>query len=362
MTAGASDPTAEAAKHKRLVVTLGTGVVALLALVVVLWIIGLGSDEGSETIFPNFPKDGPAEFLYLDKGRVAAYLAQIDGGSFSSEKQSQKLVKALNGKVNVENTVELGGSKSTEEFVEREVSPTAASNFFALETGLKKQHVIRKIHLPLFEEEVEGLPEGQFVYFKTRAMLSPIYTNPYLAGRRRHALTAIFPGGDDPGLEQKAEAERKTARAFMTELGKSPRIVFSLHARKPDQELAFTYLLPMAARPLTEEQSLIKYGGGKFTVVGKVVRIFPEEGDDHEPAYVDSETLHTWERPLGRGPGELLCRTDPRCAKKVREEDLDGPQRHAAIERSRTREIKALRQQTTIEGRGAVILPLAIYK
>src|SRR5689334_6105535 len=45
--------------------------------------IKLGGE--SESGNPNFPAGGPAEFMYLDSGRVAAYLAQVNGGSFNVE-------------------------------------------------------------------------------------------------------------------------------------------------------------------------------------------------------------------------------------------------------------------------------------
>lgn len=359
-----ADTAAEAKRYKTLTYIFG-GLLLLVVLGAIAWIFGLRvcfhEEPAEEPISANFPPGGPAEFLYLDNARVAAYLAQVDGGVFSNEKQSQKLTRTLSGKLNVQNTLEASASKATENSVEREVTPTAASSFFALEAGLKNQKVLKRVRLPRFETEIEGLRPGQFVRFKTRALLSPIYTSPYRASERPRALTAIFPGGE-PDLEDKAAAARLASRRFVGSLGKSPRIVFSLHARKPGQRRPFTYLMPLGARALTEEVSLIKYGGGKFTVVGKVVRVFPEEGNHHEPAYVDSDTLRTWERPLLNAPDELLCRTDPRCATKVREEDLRSAPRQTAIKESRGRALNALHRQTTIEGRGAVILPVAIYK
>jgi hypothetical protein len=58
----------------------------------------------------------------------------------------------------------------------------------------------------------------------------------------------------------------------------------------------------------------------------------------------------------------LLCRTDPRCAKKLRSRTSTARQRRNAIHHSREWAIEALTEQTEIAKRGAVIVPIAIYK
>ena len=347
--------------------------------IIVLVILGIANllDDGSSGGNPNFPEGGPAEFLYLDNARVSAYLGQIDGGSFDSEKITRKLTDTLSGKLALANVGEAGGEHSEENFVEREVKPTQASNFFSFYEGLKSVEAVPSIRLRHFEHDIEGLEEGKevgeavgegnFVSFKTTALRSPIYLNAYLASRRASSLTALFPGGRDGALKEKSTAERHASERFVARLGEDPRFVFSLHPEETTEsgELEpkpFVYLLPMSAAQLTEERSLLKYGGGQFTVVGKVVRIFPELSHDHDPAYVDSPTLETWEQPLKTAPGELICRTDPLCAKKVRQGKLRGKKRHREIRASRTRELAALHEQVVIGERGAVIVPIAIYK
>lgn len=341
---------------------VGAAVVVVSTAVIALHLLfGVGEKDGGDgTSALNFPKGGPAEFLYLDSGRVAAFLAQFNGGSFSSEKQTHKLTDALKGSLNVEG-IEGGASKSEEDFIEREVTPTAASNFFTLYTAMKKQHEVRRVPLSLFESAVYSLPEGQFVSFKTPALLPPIYLNPYLASRRPHGLRDLFP----PDRRDRAPhftVERRAAWKFKSEVGKDPRIVFSLHAGRESHEKRFVYLLPMSAELLTEEQSLLSDGGGKFTVVGKLVRSFLEEGDAQKLAYVDWAALQTWEGPLRTAPGALICRTDPRCTATVRRRRLHGKARLDAVRATRQRDLRALSEQTAIAKRGAVILPIAIYK
>jgi hypothetical protein len=306
---------------------------------------------------PDFPSGGPAEFLYLDSGRVDAYLGQIDGGSFDTEKVTHKLSDTLSGKLTLAGAAEAGESHAQESLSEREVKPTEASRFFSLYQGLEKEGDLRSVGLRESGADIKPLPEGQFVKFRTGAMKAPIYLNPYMASRQQVTLASIFPGGDGAGAM--SAVERALSKRFFTELGKEPRVVFSL---QPENGNGATFLLPIQAQLLSSERSLLKYGGGEFTVVGKLVRRFPEGGDHHEPAYIDTATLETWERPLQRAPGELVCRTDPRCASVVRAGHLSGRERLTQIEASRRRALNALDRQTEISGDGAVILPIAIYK
>jgi hypothetical protein len=312
-------------------------------------------DDDSEK--PNFPAGGPAKFLYLDGSEVASYLAQVNGGSFDSETVTRKLTQSIGGKLTIAGA-EANRSRANEIFVERVLQPTDASAFFALESSLDDQDAIEEIRLRYFENDVRGLEEGQFVSFKSSSLLSPLYLNAYLAVRQANTLQAIFP---------RSSASRKAARKFFEDVGKRPRVVFAIQPTDPTdpkrkRRKPFVYLLPMSARELTSERSLIKYGGGSFTVVGKLARRFPERYRDHDPAYVDSATLETWSHPLLRAPGELLCRTEPRCITRVRSEALTGRARAGAAEAARARILAALHQQTELGKRGAVILPVAIYK
>jgi hypothetical protein len=345
---------------------------------------------------PAFPADGPAEFLYLDGARVLAYLAQFDGGNFTSEQISRKISDTQNGKVSVENALELGETSQQEQSLSRTITPTAAGNYIELLSKLEGNG-LKTIGLRRFHREVSGLTEGQFVTFRTHALSSPVYLNPYLAVRQHRTLSTLFPmpRRGEPG-GGRVRRQRAGARRFRDEVGKDPRVVFALRpeiesnllrAREPEvgategeqlnprlqlaekraeKKLAaeehVEYLMPMDAQLITKERSLIKFGGGEFTVVGKVVRIFPEHGDRHDPAYVDSPTLETWEQPLAQAPLMLLCRTDPRCTAKLRSKSSTAAQRERAIHRSREWAIEALTEQTEIAKRGAVIVPIAVYK
>ncbi len=345
---------------------------------------------------PAFPADGPAEFLYLDGARVLAYLAQFDGGTFTSEQLSRKISNSQSGKVAVEGALELGATSAQEQSLSRTITPTAAGNYIELLSKLEGGS-LTKIGLPYFHRQVRDLTEGQFVTFRTHALSPPVYLNPYLAVREHRTLSTLFPlPRDGAAKRERVRREREAARRFRDEVGKDPRVVFALRpaighpgnrARPPlveggggevlspalrraerraekkvEAEKHVEYLMPMDAQLITKERSLIKFGGGEFTVVGKIVRIFPEHGDKHMPAYVDSPTVETWEQPLARAPLMLLCRTDPKCTKKLRSKTSTAQQRERAIRHARVWAIEALTEQTEIARRGAVIVPIAIYK
>ncbi|HEV2791391.1 MAG TPA: hypothetical protein VGV69_08865 [Solirubrobacterales bacterium] len=351
----AGEQQSESKRYKVLSAVLGA--VIVLFLVFQVFDLRIAGGDESELTGPNFPPGGPAEFLYLDANRVAAYLAQVNGGTFDAEKVTRKLSGSQSAKLTVPGGGEGGVSQSQETAVEREVKPTEASNFFALRSGLLEAGELHEIGLRYFEKDVERLEQGAFVTFKTTALLSPQYLNAYLAVREDNTIAALFP--DNP-------KRRKAAKNFFELVGQEPRVVFALQPEKEaggGETNPFVYLLPMNAGRLTAERSLLKYGGGRFTVVGKLVRTFPEKNRERVPAYIDSATRETWEQPLRRGaPRELLCRTDPRCIALVREEKLTGAPRGVVAESARTGALEALAEQTEIQSRGAVILPVAIYK
>jgi hypothetical protein len=344
-----------------------------------------GTHTGTEV-----PTDEPAEYLYLDGARVLAYLAQFDGGNFTSEQITSQISESQSGKIAVQDALELGESLNEERSVTREIAPTAAGNFVELLAKLEEHHSLDPIGLGRFKKEVHELPEGQFVVFRTHALSSPVYLNPYLAVRQRKTVSTLFPlpPAGDPD-RPRVERARDAAKRFRRQVGTDPRVVFALsppdkrelRARKvarsggtaasvresqaernSTRESHVEYLMPMDARLITEERSLIKFGGGEFTVVGKLVRNFPENGDAHHPAYVDSPTLETWARPLADAPLTLLCRTDPKCVERLRHPEMSAEKRRAALEDAEDWALEALEEQTEIPRRGAVIIPIAIYK
>lgn len=330
---------------------------AFLALMV-LYIADPGSSEDASSFQPVFPDGGPAEFLYLDTARVATYLAQVEGGEVESEKLSRKLTQSLKAGIAIQGSGEFNANQATELAEERTLKPTAASSFFALQTRLEDvPDVVKEIHPQELGNGVGKLEEGQFVTFTTSALLSPIYLNAYFAVLHAGTLDAIFPH---------SETYREAAKSFFEKVGPTARAAFALRDRSHGEQ--FVYLLPVTAPLLSSERSLLKYGGGDFTVFGKLVRRFaePEVEEERENAYVDSATQETWEPALRDAPGILLCRTEPECAADLRKVGRDGKvtsdERKVVFSANRRQILNKLDEQTTIPDRGAVILPIAIYK
>jgi hypothetical protein len=333
-------------------------------------------------------QDKPFEFLYLDSARVEAYLAELDGGTFAQQHLSHKVIQTANGEFTVE-PVKAGVSAEDENLLEREVTATAASRYVELLHQLGSE--VHYVDVRHFKTNIRcNLSEGDFVSIETRYVRPPVYLNPFLAVKQAGTLSALFPmPSSDPEQRKLVEARREAALQFSRQVGEDPRAVFAIQPRVGGELGKVRYLLPMAVGQLSAERSLIKFGGGEFTVVGKVVRIFPRgpcdsarageprqqrqiayrtEGDRgkgadeaEHPAYVDSPTRETWEHALEGATPELICRTNPRCASAVRSGDLHGGARLRLIEAARREILRKLRAQTRIEKYGAVILPIATY-
>jgi len=381
---------------------VGSGVLAIFLLGVVSERHHLrspfGAGDGADTV--SRPK--PAEFLYLDNGRVGAYLAQLNGGIAKSERLTEMLRTEERAGISGGDIVDVGASAQRENFIERQVTPTAAANFFRLLAILRDQDEIEDVkvtNLDAFESS-EVNREGSFVFFRSSDVRTPIFANPYLVVRQAGTMKALFPtAGMDYAEREEVEAVREAARSFAGQVGPNPRMVFALtprggeddtkemHIRQAlrerrneleengsrkslervqkkldglavenDEEVKF--LLPVRYRQLTDERSLIKNGGGNFKVVGIVTRVFKGR-EGKTIAYRDSPTWETWRNPLEHAPADLLEKASLLCDTTPHSEEFD---RAKTPGERRTCVLDRLREQTEIPKRGAVILPIAIYK
>lgn len=279
----------------------------------------------------------PAEYLYLDNARVAAYLAQERGGTVSALKRSLKETDELSAKAKAGEILEVGASSQLERFVEETVSPTAASSFTALVRELKSHE-----HLEDYDagdpSALEGLKEGRFVSIKTGGLLHPSYSEPYTIARQAATLRALFP------TSRKARA---AARSFIKQVGPNPRMTFAVEASQTSGPRLARYLLPLQYQGLADERSLF---AGRHTIIAKVVRVFPETRRRHvndEKAYVDTAARETWDLPLRRVPSSLLKHLVTCTGTK-------GKARRCLHDK--------LENQTSVSPPGAVLIPVAIYK
>ena len=188
----------------------------------------------------QFPANGPAEFLYLDKARVIAYLAQLEGGEFTTVTLTKKLTHGVDGRLTVPNVGAFGGTSNEEDTLARDVTPTAAANYFELLKTLDGEpEGLVTLGLGEFEErlhgsaEVHGSAEGQFVRFESHGLQAPTYLNPYLALRQKTTFATLFPPASratDEGERKVLRRQRTRAHHFRQRLGKHPRVVFAVQS------------------------------------------------------------------------------------------------------------------------------------
>ena len=310
--------------------------------------LSFGGDNGEVAMVNR----RPAEFLYLDNGRAAAYLAQLEGGIDNGERLTNTLTTQTEAKVNAGNVVSFGGSSQRQSFVEREITPTASAIFFRLIDDLKSDKQLFPVSgrlLPTFERQ----GEGAFVEFKTEELRTPVYANPYQVVRQASTLSALFPLPSRSKARREAVKHlREASEGFAAQVGPNPRLVYSIQPEdKAGKKKNFRLLLPVRYQQLTDERSLIQNGGGRFTVIGKIVRLY---ATDEGESYVDSSTREVWTQAIKHAPGGLLRRTVRKC------ELPDG--KRAGAGELRPCVLDALHDQTEVDQRGAVIIPIAIYK
>jgi hypothetical protein len=258
------------------------------------------------------PRTPPSEFLYFDSARVLAYLSQLEGGLSESERRTVSTL--LNA--GVQGTVAgVGGSASSEatRAVEQVVTATDASRFIQLRDRLKERGWLqpfdarRLVPVATRFDRLRAAREGGFVEVSHVRMTVPALVTVYRLARRS--------GAPD-------------AKHFVQLVGTNPRVPLSFRT-----ESAPMLLFVGRYASLADETSLFF---GEVTVVGKVIRrVVPNRA-----GYVDSESLATYATAPAAVPEPILRR----------------------LRKSRSRLVRDLRNDVTVDQLGAVILPIAIYK
>ena len=320
-----------------------------------------GSGAKKNQLKASFP---PVEFLYLDKPRSLSYLEELQGGTVNSEQESRSATSNLEAKLKLESS-EAGTTRNETQQLQRSITPTAASTFMELRAALERGGKIHTIDHPAEYKEILELEEGQFILFDTEELHRPLYLDPYLAVRQDPTLTALFPMPEHGHRKRRwVRSERRAARLFATQVGASPHMVFSLWPGSAKNDVH--YLLPLNIGSFNKEDSVLKNGGGSLWILGKLTRVLPEPSEQERKKkgfdYVDFATRETWRLPLHFAPSLLVCRSDPDCRSKRRSEHGHGPGLHSDVRKARRAMEAALVDQTEVAGKGAVIVPIAIYK
>jgi len=329
---------------------LKLGIAALAgAAISFLVVLALSGDDDSGSASMDTPPIRPAEYLYLDNARVAAYLSQEQNGTVPTLKRSLKKTAELSAGIKGGGVAEVAGKSQVERFVEETVTPTAASAFAALLGELKANG-----HLRTFDatdsSRFPQLKEGMIVRIWTDGLLQPSYSEPYGVVKEAATLRALFP---------RSQPTRRAAKRFVRSVGPNPRLTFALETRRLRGKGYIRYLLPIQYGGLSDERSLFT---GRHKILAKVVRVFANSGpgvpglqtntnsqlrQEPAPLFVDAATRETWTLPLRKVPEQLLahlqrCRGAPKQALRCLK--------------------RKLLSQTSVFAPGAVLVPIAIYK
>lgn len=349
-----------------------TGAAIVIALLVVGGVAGdqLRDDdvayEGGFPVAERAPPDTPpAEFAYLDSGRVLAYLGQVEGGLSATQ------ARTLSDKTSTTASLTAKDIASAERSSERlrgsseTVTLTEADRFYTLLRILRAKQggpddtafePLKTIDATLSKrntgdtvlEGLKGLEEGDFVRIRNAHLFIPTYA----AVLPRARFASYYLGGnlEPPTRALYAPVSRKARDAvsvYRARLKKNPRIpvvVPTLRAdRREDRSDVVTFFMPARYRSLSREASLL---GGEMTVVGKVVYKDPRlpdevaKDDPRLPEYLDRETLTTFAPALNRADRLLLRR----------------------LKMKRDTVVEQVRGSLTIRSPVAVIIPVAIYQ
>jgi hypothetical protein len=242
----------------------------------------------------------PGEYLYLDSGRVVAYLSQLEDGLSSSELRTLSQTRSLSAGIGGSFPLQAQGTSQTQSSLQETVTPTAASLFYRLERKLREQHWLKTLNASAtrpgqLRRGVVRLEEGSFVRIANVRIGLP-------------ADARIYP----------AFARRAPALPLAVKL--------TLGGQRID------LLFPIAYGRLANEPSLFST---RLTVLGKIVR----QLDPGERAYVDRGTELAFARLLAKNDAAL------------RTLGLSAPRLEAAFTKA-----------VTVRGPGAVVLPVAIFK
>lgn len=356
----------EPSPKRKVSLSLIVSAASVVFTLVVLGILIFARPSTPQKATPTLLKatETPVEFLYLDKPRTLSYLEEIQGGAVSSEEESLSATNTLEAKLKLEESVQAGSSRQEVAQMKRSITPTVASIFTELRGALNRGGEIDEIKHPAVYREIRNLDEGQFVLFKTEELRRPLYLDPYLAVRQDPTLSALFPmPARRSGRRRKVRADREASKLFARQVGGNPHMVFSLW---PGKRNAVHYLLPLNIGSFNKEDSVLRNGGGSLTVLGKLTRVLPEPSEKHpgakHPAYVDLATRETWRLPLHYAPALLVCRSDPHCPARRHRNAGHGSAAAARAGKARLAMESALAAQTEITDKGAVVVPVAIYK
>lgn len=275
---------------------------AIAAAVFLSWLHWGHSNSPGNPFALEGPSEPPGEYLYLDTGRVIAYLSQIQGGIPKDEQLTFSQSQSVSGNLTV-GGAGAQGTNQTGTSLQETITSTDASQFNRLEGGLEHHHWLTRLNAngwpDTFRRNLALLPEGSFVAIRNCRLVLPAYAAAYSAFKERI-----------PSLP----------------------LTLTIEAEPPGQNIEL--LFPISFRALANEPSLFST---QLTVVGKIIR----QVTAAHPSYVDVDTRASFAFDIEHSQNELK--------KKVG---------HLPVARLEN----AFSAAVTVDAPGAVILPIAIFK
>ena len=305
------------------------------AAVGIAWVFLGGNGSTSTTSFQVSPGIPPVEFLYLDNGHIASYLAQLQGGAATSETLSQQATHEKNASVSA-NGVGAGASATQESAAQLSLTVNNQSRFTNLLGLLQARGYLHTIDMtardPVVKRELAAVPVGDFVKLSQCTVSLPLYVQYEqlwretkgrvgVAGALEHSpevqerLTiqnarldrAIAEGkthlsesstgtGTIGFTKKKLERVRSQMIQLVRRVGTNPLVPLTTCGVDGYDPRAPDLLMPIRLRQLSSDQQAL---AGRVTLVGKVILAVRHPRAD----YADQATLRQWSgAPYWTGP------------------------------------------------------------
>jgi hypothetical protein len=345
------------------------GIVAVGATVVVGLIAGRFLFDHQVVRTKLLPPDTPpAEYLYLDSGRVLAYLGQIEGGLTASEKRTVSESESESASLKGGLLADVSGSAQSQTSIESVVTPAATDRFFTMLIKLRagqediaghKSAWLHNIDARLpspdggdrIRKSLHDVHEGDFV----RISNAHLFLAPYAAVTPRARYAASYLGGDiqeprQPLYAPVSERGQKGLKRYLKLLPSDPVLPFVLPTLTVDRQATnpVTFFIPARYSALLDNARLL---ASNLTVVGKVTYVdnriagstscpSPANRSAVPCTYSDLQTLTTFAPALQKAPDSLLSNLG------VKRKDV----------------LRRVRDSVTFRAPIVVVLPVAIYQ